>query len=118
MLGRLQAIEGQVADPLDAMTNMVEQAMEFMDDYPSFARLWVSENWRAPGEWSAVFAELRGELLAVIGSAVDHVAGDYPVDQSIAREAWKRPSSVPSLWWDSTGKPTTRNAPAGKAWPP
>ncbi|MEC3851263.1 TetR/AcrR family transcriptional regulator [Paenarthrobacter ureafaciens] len=85
MLGRLQAIEGQVADPLDAMTNMVEQAMEFMDDYPSFARLWVSENWRAPGEWSAVFAELRGELLAVIGSAVDHVAGDYPVDHSIAR---------------------------------
>ncbi|MGJ3192631.1 TetR/AcrR family transcriptional regulator [Paenarthrobacter sp. FR1] len=85
MLGRLQAIEGQSDDPLESMKNMVGQAMEFMDDYPSFARLWVSENWRTPGEWSAVFAELRAELLAVIGSAVERVASGYKVDESIAR---------------------------------
>ena len=48
-------------DPLLAMEAMIGQALDFMADYPSFARLWVSENWRAPGEWSAVFAELRGE---------------------------------------------------------
>ncbi|MFE4194524.1 TetR/AcrR family transcriptional regulator [Paenarthrobacter sp. NPDC056912] len=85
MLSRLQAIEGQTSDPLEAMHTMIAQAMEFMDDYPSFARLWVSENWRTPGEWSAVFAELRAELLAVIGSAVERVAAGYKVDQSIAR---------------------------------
>ncbi|MEV7603823.1 TetR/AcrR family transcriptional regulator [Paenarthrobacter sp. NPDC089322] len=85
MLARLQAIEGQSTDPLDAMEDMVGQAMEFMDDYPSFARLWVSENWRTPGEWSAVFAELRAELLAVIGSAVERVASGYTVDATIAR---------------------------------
>jgi AcrR family transcriptional regulator len=85
MLVRLQAIEGQASDPLEAMKNMVGQAMEFMDEYPSFARLWVSENWRTPGEWSAVFAELRAELLAVIGSAVERVASGYTVDESIVR---------------------------------
>ncbi len=85
MLVRLQDVRGQANDPLESMTNMVGQAMEFMDDYPSFARLWVSENWRTPGEWSAVFAELRAELLAVIGSAVESVASGYKVDESIAR---------------------------------
>ena len=85
MLVRLQAIEGQTSDPLEFMKNMVGQAMEFMDEYPSFARLWVSENWRMPGEWSAVFAELRAELLAVIGSAVERVAAGYKVDESVVR---------------------------------
>ncbi|UVJ40283.1 TetR/AcrR family transcriptional regulator [Arthrobacter sp. CJ23] len=85
MLGRLQAIEGQASDPLGAMEGMVGQAMDFMDDYPSFARLWVSENWRTPSEWGKVFAELREELLAVIRGAIDAVADRYPVDRSIAR---------------------------------
>lgn len=85
MLVRLQAIEGEASDPLESMKNMVGQAMEFMDEYPSFARLWVSENWRMPGEWSAVFAELRAELLAVIGSAVERVAAGYKVDESVVR---------------------------------
>ncbi|WP_284975641.1 TetR/AcrR family transcriptional regulator [Arthrobacter sp. efr-133-TYG-104] len=85
MLARLQAIEAQSNDPLESMTNMVDQAMVFMDKYPSFARLWVSENWRMPGEWSSVFTELRAELLAVIGAAVERVAAGYQVDTSIAR---------------------------------
>ncbi|MCF3139629.1 TetR/AcrR family transcriptional regulator [Paenarthrobacter sp. AR 02] len=85
MLVRLQDVQGQSSDPLESMKNMVGQAMDFMDDYPSFARLWVSENWRTPGEWSAVFTELRAELLAVIGSAVERVAEGYRVDESIAR---------------------------------
>lgn len=33
-------------DPLLAMAAMIGQAMDFMAEYPSFARLWVSENWR------------------------------------------------------------------------
>ncbi|MEZ2390427.1 TetR/AcrR family transcriptional regulator [bacterium RCC_150] len=85
MLGRLQAIEGKHPDPLDAMEAMLGQAMEFMDDYPSFARLWVSENWRTPSEWGKLFVELRSELLAVIGSAIEAVAAEYTVDTEIAQ---------------------------------
>ena len=72
-------------DPLLAMESMIGQAMDFMAEYPSFARLWVSENWRIPSEWQGPFAVLRGELLEVIGRAVDNVARAYPVDESVSR---------------------------------
>jgi AcrR family transcriptional regulator len=85
MLGRLQTIEGLHADPLEAMEAMLGQAMDFMDDYPSFARLWISENWRTPSEWGKLFVELRSELLAVIGAAIEKVATTYTVDTGIAR---------------------------------
>lgn len=85
MLGRLQTIEGLHADPLEAMEAMLGQAMDFMDDYPSFARLWISENWRTPSEWGKLFVELRSELLAVIRAAIEKVAATYPVDTGIAR---------------------------------
>ena len=72
-------------DPLLAMEQMIGQAMDFMAEYPSFARLWVSENWRTPSEWRDTFAVLRAELLAVIGGAIESVAAVYPVDRSISR---------------------------------
>ncbi|TDT75708.1 TetR family transcriptional regulator [Arthrobacter sp. AG258] len=76
---------GSGRDPLLAMEAMIGQAMDFMAEYPSFARLWVSENWRIPSEWQGTFAVLRGELLAVIGQAVESVAAAYPVDASVSR---------------------------------
>lgn len=72
-------------DPLLAMEAMIGQALDFMSEYPSFARLWVSENWRTPSEWQGTFAVLRGELLAVIGEAVGRVAQAYPVDSTVSR---------------------------------
>jgi AcrR family transcriptional regulator len=76
---------GPAEDPLLAMEAMIGQALDFMSDYPSFARLWVSENWRTPSEWQGTFAILRGELLAVIAAAVEKVAKTYPVDASVSR---------------------------------
>ncbi|MDT0197153.1 TetR/AcrR family transcriptional regulator [Arthrobacter sp. AB6] len=75
----------RASDPMRAMEAMIGQAMDFMAEYPSFARLWVSENWRTPSEWQGTFAVLRGELLAVIGEAVEKVAKEYPVDPSVSR---------------------------------
>jgi AcrR family transcriptional regulator len=72
-------------DPLLAMEAMIGQAMDFMAEYPSFARLWVSENWRTPSEWQGTFTLLRAELLEVIAQAVEKVAAVYPVDASISR---------------------------------
>lgn len=85
LLARLLSVRDGSADPLAAMDEMIGQAMDFMDEYPSFARLWVSENWRTPSEWQDTFAELRGLLLAVIGAAVDAVAAVYPVDPAVSR---------------------------------
>lgn len=77
--------EGTRRDPLLAMDAMIGQAMDFMAEYPSFARLWVSENWRIPSEWQGTFSVLRRELLEVIGQAVERVAEAYPVDVSVSR---------------------------------
>jgi AcrR family transcriptional regulator len=82
---RLLSVKDETADPLDAMDAMIGQAMDFMSEYPSFARLWVSENWRTPSEWQDTFAELRGRLLAVVGAAIEGVAAVYPVDPSVSR---------------------------------
>ncbi|KIC67081.1 TetR/AcrR family transcriptional regulator [Pseudarthrobacter phenanthrenivorans] len=76
---------GPGRDPLLAMEAMIGQAMDFMAEYPSFARLWVSENWRIPSEWQGTFSVLRAELLDVIGQAVERVATAYPVDDSVSR---------------------------------
>ncbi|MGP4031195.1 TetR/AcrR family transcriptional regulator [Pseudarthrobacter sp. 1C304] len=85
LLARLLSVKDESLDPLTAMEDMIGQAMDFMDDYPSFARLWVSENWRTPSEWQDTFTELRGQLLAVIGAAIDAVAAAYPVDPGVSR---------------------------------
>ncbi|MDQ0770615.1 AcrR family transcriptional regulator [Pseudarthrobacter defluvii] len=76
---------GTGRDPLLAMEAMIGQAMDFMAEYPSFARLWVSENWRIPSEWQGTFSVLRAELLEVIGQAVEKVARTYQVDESVPR---------------------------------
>ena len=81
----LGAAGTDAVDPMLAIEAMIGQAMDFMAEYPSFARLWVSENWRTPSEWQGTFAVLRGELLAVIGDAVGNVAKAYPVDASVPR---------------------------------
>ena len=82
----LEAADGRDGrDPLLAMEAMIGQAMDFMAEYPSFARLWVSENWRIPSEWQGTFSVLRGELLEVIAQAVESVAAAYPVDDSVSR---------------------------------
>lgn len=85
LLARLLNARDEAADPLTAMEEMVGQAIDFMDEYPSFARLWVSENWRTPSEWQDTFTELRGRLLAVVGAAIEGVAAVYPVDPAVSR---------------------------------
>jgi AcrR family transcriptional regulator len=85
LLARLLSVKDASADPLSTMDEMIGQAMDFMAEYPSFARLWVSENWRTPSEWQDTFAELRGRLLAVVGAAIDGVAAVYPVDPGVSR---------------------------------
>lgn len=85
LLARLLSVKDDSADPLAAMDGMIGQAIDFMDEYPSFARLWVSENWRTPSEWQDTFAELRERLLAVVRAGVDAVAAVYPVDPGVSR---------------------------------
>lgn len=85
LLTGLLSVRDESGEPLEQMDVMIGQAMDFMAEYPSFARLWVSENWRTPSEWQETFAELRERLLTVVGAAIDAVAAVYPVDPAVSR---------------------------------
>ena len=78
--------EGRLApDPLAAMEAMIGQAMDFMAEYPSFARLWVSENWRTPSEWQDTFAELRGASAGGDRRGHRSRGRGLPVDRAVSR---------------------------------
>ncbi|GAA3708239.1 TetR/AcrR family transcriptional regulator [Zhihengliuella alba] len=69
----------------DRLAHMVRAALRFVDEYPAFAQLWISEMWHAPSDWRDVLVELRGEVLGVVRSAVQdafrergHTDGDLP----------------------------------------
>lgn len=61
-------------DPVAGFRDMVKAALEFMEEYPSFAQLWISEQWQFPSEWSATLRELREEVIAVIRKALERLA--------------------------------------------
>jgi len=75
---RLQA-GTETGDPLQALEAMVESAVDFLGEYPSFAQLWVSEMWRRPSDWHTTLTALRHRLLEDIRAAVQRLADNYPV---------------------------------------
>lgn len=67
-------------DPVAGFRDMVAASLEFMHEYPAFAQLWISEQWQSPSEWSDTLEELRGEIIAVIATALDRLraGGGHP----------------------------------------
>lgn len=55
----------------DELAHMVRAALEFIDQYPAFAQLWLSEMWHAPSEWRDVLVQLRGQVLGTVRDAVE-----------------------------------------------
>ncbi len=67
-------------DPVSGFRDMVAASLEFMDEYPSFAQLWISEQWQSPSDWGETLAVLRGEIIGVIQAALDrlYATGNHP----------------------------------------
>ena len=118
LMARLLSVRDDSADPLAAMEEMIGQAMDFMAEYPSFARLWVSENWRTPSEWQDTFAELRGAP----------ARGDRLCHRWCRRRLSRGSRCIPgqprngNLWGLFRGGPgpprrTTRSGPGSRVWP-
>lgn len=77
LLDRLNSAGAPPSGTRDAarerLAHMVRAALRFVDEYPAFAQLWISEMWHAPSDWRDVFVELRGEVLGVVRAAVQDV---------------------------------------------
>ncbi|MDP5226646.1 MULTISPECIES: TetR/AcrR family transcriptional regulator [Arthrobacter] len=84
LLARFAALPAE-EDPVRAMEAVVAEAIAFLDEYPSFGRLWMNENWKAENEWQDLMRELRAELLDVIAAALDRIARKHAVNQEVSR---------------------------------
>jgi TetR/AcrR family transcriptional regulator len=53
----------RAADEVEAL---VDAALSYFADYPSFAQLLVSELWRTPGQWHDTLTLLRDDIISII----------------------------------------------------
>ncbi|MCO1340285.1 hypothetical protein BJH93_15555 [Kocuria polaris] len=60
----------EAATAREELGGMVRGALLFIDDYPAFAQLWISEMWHSPSDWREELIELRGQVLGVVRDAV------------------------------------------------
>lgn len=80
----LEALRGPAAeagpgpDELAEVRGMVGRALDFIEGYPAFVRLWMGEQWRAGGTWQPVLAGMRAAVLAEIRAALERVALKVP----------------------------------------
>lgn len=76
-------------DPVTGFRDMVAASLEFMQEYPAFGQLWISEQWQSPSEWSETLAELRGEIIGVIAAALERLraAGGHPALERADQQA-------------------------------
>ncbi|MBG6084521.1 TetR/AcrR family transcriptional regulator [Zhihengliuella flava] len=71
LLDRLHAAAGPASDSArERMAAMVRAALLFVEDYPAFAQLWISEMWREPSDWREVLVTMRADVLGVVRESV------------------------------------------------
>lgn len=71
------------SDPVDRVADMVGRALEFLAEYPSFTRLWMSEMWRPSSQWQTELTALRDRLLGLIQERLLAVADAHDVDPAV-----------------------------------
>ncbi|GGC98617.1 TetR family transcriptional regulator [Tersicoccus solisilvae] len=74
------------SDPVDRVADMVGRALEFLAEYPSFTRLWMSEMWRPASQWQTELSALRDRLLSLIREGLQAVARVHDVDPAVPVE--------------------------------
>ncbi|MFD9890014.1 TetR/AcrR family transcriptional regulator [Amycolatopsis sp. NPDC058986] len=79
LAGRLRA-EISDADPLDVVEAQVDTTLEFIQQYPGFSQILVSELWRTPGQWHDTLSLLREEIISIVKQQLQRLdeAGRLP----------------------------------------
>lgn len=68
-------------DPLLGLEIMVGESLEFIADYPSFAQLWISEQWQSQSEWATALKDMRHEVISMVHQALSRIpARDSSID--------------------------------------
>lgn len=72
-------------DPREALRSALYAAIIYLREHPGFARLWVSELWRAGADWSPTTDLIRADIMCFIRELISRLATRYTVrtDRSI-----------------------------------
>jgi AcrR family transcriptional regulator len=65
-------------DPLTGLRMMIGDALEFIAEYPSFAQLWISEQWQSDSQWATSLASMRHEVISLVATALRKIASSTP----------------------------------------
>lgn len=74
---RLRVAE-QFDDGPQAIEALVDGALDFFAEYPTFAQLLVGELWRTPGRWHETLMLLRDDIVSIIKGQIVRFAGKLP----------------------------------------
>lgn len=69
---RLRAAEQVPGD--QALESLVDNALGFIEEYPSFTQLLVGELWRTSGQWHATLTLLREDIVLIIKQQMQRLA--------------------------------------------
>ncbi|MFL6140944.1 MAG: TetR/AcrR family transcriptional regulator [Labedaea sp.] len=73
----------------DTLAQLVDGALAFFAEYPTFGQLLVSELWRTPGQWHKTLTLLRDEVTSIIRAQLQRLAdlGRLPTEVDVRTAA-------------------------------
>lgn len=85
LLAEMTTVASNHDDPREALRSALHAAIIYLSEHPGFARLWVSELWRAGAEWSPTTDLIRADIMHFIRELISRLATRYTVrtDRSI-----------------------------------
>lgn len=66
-------------DPREALRAALLAAVVYLSAHPGFARLWVSELWRAGADWSPTTDMIRADIMRFLRDLIDGLSRRYEV---------------------------------------
>lgn len=85
LLAEMTTVASKHDDPREALQSALHAAIIYLSEHPGFARLWVSELWRAGADWSPTTDLIRADIMRFIRELISRLATRYTVrtDRSI-----------------------------------
>ena len=85
LLAEMTTVASNHDDPREALRSALHAAIIYLSEHPGFARLWVSELWRADADWSPTTDLIRADIMRFIRELISRLATRYTVrtDRSI-----------------------------------
>ena len=75
---RLAADRPEAADPLSVLEAALSSGFAFLEEYPSFGKLWMAQSWQGSERWGSAPEELRERMLGLLTGMVSAVAPSAP----------------------------------------